>query len=450
MRKSRVKRLLLCALVICAMLAAFLPRNTSAASRVLEIKPMYRLYNPNSGEHFYTASTAERNNVIAAGWNDEGIGWYAPTFSDTPVYRVYNPNSGDHHYTMSAGEKDHLVSIGWKDEGIGWYSDDQKSIPLYRQYNPNALTGNHNYTTSKAENDMLVRVGWNAEGIGWYGVNKNAPTPTPVPKRSVTFEKDPVYASIEGTLVLKGTGTGYHGKVVISSNAGTGSASFGVQYEENMSKHPDIRQVTTNNTVFLLENVMSHATTAGLQGKNYSYIETAEVGKSYKIRLSYTKEDKMLHCFVNDEEIYSEETTMTPPFIFAVEGSCAHNGDSIDATFTNVRVKCGDGLQSFNGKFSDYGTIGEWNDTNDYFGLNGTVTKQGETILDAGPTQTYYTVDGSGIAQEFHSYGANMRITGTADIDPKYDWDTCFQIVDPYSGAKGRPLSGIVNIAQQQ
>lgn len=31
-------------------------------------RKMYRLYNPNSGEHIYTANEAERQNVIAAGW----------------------------------------------------------------------------------------------------------------------------------------------------------------------------------------------------------------------------------------------------------------------------------------------------------------------------------------------------------------------------------------------
>lgn len=33
---------------------------------------MYRLYNPNSGEHFYTASDEERWHLIDVGWNDEG------------------------------------------------------------------------------------------------------------------------------------------------------------------------------------------------------------------------------------------------------------------------------------------------------------------------------------------------------------------------------------------
>ena len=81
--------------------------------------PVYRLYNPNSGEHHYTKSEEERDFLGTAGWNDEGIGWYAPSSSNTPVYRVYNANAGDHHYTISKAEKENLVKAGWKYEGIG-------------------------------------------------------------------------------------------------------------------------------------------------------------------------------------------------------------------------------------------------------------------------------------------------------------------------------------------
>ncbi len=131
---------------------------------------MYRIYNPYSGEHFYTSSTEERDNLVRLGWTYEGIGWNAPTTSNTPVYRLYNGNAGEHHYTMSATERDNLVRLGWKYEGIGWYSDDSKRVPLYRQYNPYAFANNHNYTTSIDENNWLVGLGWKSEGIGWYGV----------------------------------------------------------------------------------------------------------------------------------------------------------------------------------------------------------------------------------------------------------------------------------------
>ncbi len=132
---------------------------------------MYRLYNPNSGEHFYTADLNERNYLINLGWNDEGVGWVAPYSSRVPVYRLYNPYGGEHHYTTDINERNGLIAIGWNDEGIGWYSDEACTVPLYRQYNPNAYANNHNYTTSLDENNYLVSLGWRAEDIGWYGVS---------------------------------------------------------------------------------------------------------------------------------------------------------------------------------------------------------------------------------------------------------------------------------------
>lgn len=135
---------------------------------------MYRVYNPNSGEHFYTADVQERSNLVMHGWKNEGIAWAAPKHSDTPVYRLYSGT--DHHYTPSAEERDSLVRSGWTYEGVGWYSDDAEGVPLYRQFNPHVNpsastnnSGSHNYTTSTGENDYLVSAGWKAEGIGWYG-----------------------------------------------------------------------------------------------------------------------------------------------------------------------------------------------------------------------------------------------------------------------------------------
>lgn len=133
---------------------------------------MYRMYNPNSGEHFYTKREEERDYLIHAGWNYEGIAWNAPQTSNIPVYRLYNPNAGDHHYTVNADERDMLVLVGWLYEGIGWYSADTNQIPLYRLYNPNAECGTHHYTTNEEERDYLIELGWRSEGIGWYGCEK--------------------------------------------------------------------------------------------------------------------------------------------------------------------------------------------------------------------------------------------------------------------------------------
>lgn len=144
------------------------PDNPDKPAQV-ESTAMYRLYNPNSGEHFFTASTVERQHLISVGWNDEGQGWTAPKAGDA-VYRLYNPNAGEHHYTLSTVERDSLIAAGWNDEGIGWYSDPNHAVPLYRVYNPNEFANNHHYTTNDFERGYLVALGWFGEGIAWYGI----------------------------------------------------------------------------------------------------------------------------------------------------------------------------------------------------------------------------------------------------------------------------------------
>ena len=132
---------------------------------------MYRLYNPNSGEHFYTSNQSERNHLVSVGWNYEGVGWDAP-LTGKPIYRLYNKNAGDHHYTGSEEERDGLVAKGWKYEGIAWYTAPSASgKPQYRLYNPNCTgAGAHHYTGSTKERDDLVVFGWKYEGIAWYGM----------------------------------------------------------------------------------------------------------------------------------------------------------------------------------------------------------------------------------------------------------------------------------------
>lgn len=143
----------------------------------IETTPMYRLYNPNidekaGGEHFYTGSEVERDNLVAVGWVYEGVAWNAPISEGDPVYRLFNPNNGDHHYTMSWDEVQMLEGYGWNYEGVCWNSASPDNLPLYRLFNPNigVKSGGHHYTGSVEERDFLVGEGWNYEGIGWFGI----------------------------------------------------------------------------------------------------------------------------------------------------------------------------------------------------------------------------------------------------------------------------------------
>ncbi|MBF0579867.1 hypothetical protein IM774_08765 [Erysipelotrichaceae bacterium RD49] len=160
----------------CVGLAAFVASGSFTGTPVLaadfqdvEMVDIYRLYNPNTGEHFYTADIYERDGLAANGWKDEGIGWRSSLDGD-PVYRLYNPNAfgGDHYYTISTSEANGLVGQGWQLDLKGkpaFYS--KGDVNVYVQYNPNARSGAHNYTTSLKEFNALLEEGWMYGQIAW-------------------------------------------------------------------------------------------------------------------------------------------------------------------------------------------------------------------------------------------------------------------------------------------
>lgn len=130
---------------------------------------LYRLYNPNGGEHLYTEDIVEQRYLVNCGWVDEGLAWINPVSSAHPVYRLYNPNGGDHHYTASAEERDALVGFGWIYETVAFDAADS-GRPVYRLYNPNAQTGAHHFTLDENERNFLEAEGWIYEGISWYAL----------------------------------------------------------------------------------------------------------------------------------------------------------------------------------------------------------------------------------------------------------------------------------------
>lgn len=246
--------------------------NTEQAGTVKasEVNPMYRLYNPNSGEHFYTASAGERKHLVSVGWRYEGIGWYAPT-SGYPVYRVYNPNAGDHHYTTKRSEVEMLKKAGWREEDGGWatpskdggYAENYDFIPVYRQYNPNAKTGAHNFTTSKAESDSLVRAGWKDEGIAWYAVKKKAKTTTPEKSNSSTETK-----TVTPTVKPDNTSTT---KVTPTAKPGTGSTTTTVPEKTKPTNTPTVTpKQDSGSTSASTDHNSSSSTSSSSEKKKYT------------------------------------------------------------------------------------------------------------------------------------------------------------------------------------
>jgi uncharacterized protein YkwD len=137
----------------------------------------FRGYNPNADYHFYTTRNFEFSNAVNAGYLDEATGQSGFAVLDrqvtgnTPVYRLYNLQTGRHYYTIFEGERDHLVNLvppppegqpdtrttGWRPEGVEGFmfgSAASGTDVVYKLYN--RVAGVHFYTIRKGERDFVL------------------------------------------------------------------------------------------------------------------------------------------------------------------------------------------------------------------------------------------------------------------------------------------------------
>ncbi|MRR11134.1 hypothetical protein EG835_01280 [bacterium] len=144
------------------------------------LKPVYRFYNKVAGTHFYTASEAERYNVMrrmSATFTYEGPAYRVNTanpVNSSPLYRFFNKKNGTHFYTASEAEKQSVIdrmSATFTFEGpvynVSTVPDN--ADPMFRLYD--RRTGTHFYTTSAEERDAAAnRPGttYIYEGIAYY------------------------------------------------------------------------------------------------------------------------------------------------------------------------------------------------------------------------------------------------------------------------------------------
>lgn len=142
---------------------------------------IYRFFNTASGTHFFTGSIEERNHVIG---NDALLSYEGPAFggsrqstgtvSELAVFRFFNSQTGTHFYTASTGERDSIINTlpQFTFEGISYYGfgDGQNGshIALYRFHNTS--NGSHFYTASTGERDQIIETlgHYRYEGIAYY------------------------------------------------------------------------------------------------------------------------------------------------------------------------------------------------------------------------------------------------------------------------------------------
>jgi hypothetical protein len=127
--------------------------------------PVYRLYDPVNGSHFYTASSAEVSSSLTIGLSYEGVGFYVNSAGTVPVYRLYDPVNETHFYTASSSELTSVENMGYQYEGIAFYAGNSTG-PVYRLYDP--VNGSHFYTASSAEVTEVEALGYRYECIAFY------------------------------------------------------------------------------------------------------------------------------------------------------------------------------------------------------------------------------------------------------------------------------------------
>lgn len=142
---------------------------------------VYRFYNTAAGGHFFTASTDERDLVIQSlpTFNYEGIGFNAYDAAQVgtngldAVYRFYNPISQGHFFTASEAERDNVLAnlTTYRYEGIafaGHAEDVSGGDAVYRFYN--TTNGGHFFTTNEQERDIVINTldQYTYEGVGFW------------------------------------------------------------------------------------------------------------------------------------------------------------------------------------------------------------------------------------------------------------------------------------------
>jgi hypothetical protein len=161
-----------------ASMAAF-QSGQVAQKAIATLLPVYRFFNTQTGTHFYTTSTSERDSVIAnlPQFRFEGEAFKAasgPSAGLKPVYRFFNTQNGVHFYTISESERDFIQANlpQYRLEGVAYHASMVAGAglsPLYRFFLPRA--GTHFYTASEAERQQVqdaLSSTYTFEGVGYY------------------------------------------------------------------------------------------------------------------------------------------------------------------------------------------------------------------------------------------------------------------------------------------
>ena len=129
------------------------------------VRGLLRLHGP-GGNELLVFDSAESADLLSRGYQSDGVVLRGSTLADpafVPLYRLYNPSTGDYLLTPYASERDGAVAhYGYQDSVIAFYDypvGKTQGLPLYRLLR-NSL---RHYVVGDAARDQAVDAGYTFE-----------------------------------------------------------------------------------------------------------------------------------------------------------------------------------------------------------------------------------------------------------------------------------------------
>lgn len=189
-----------------------------------------------------------------------------------------------------------------------------------------------------------------------------------------TIENTKSQLTIEADVKLTGKGSGYHAKIVMATPSS--AVSFGIQYDEHATPP------YTGKAMALIENVASND--PGGQRYTRPGNKSLKLNKTYHLMMTVNKQGNG-DVYLDYKKIgsFSQPNIAKEPCYLRIEACARLNGDSVKATFSNIKCK-------WNGKYDSSKVLGkslQWVEFKQNQGLKYKYNKKSNNIVISGTVQ---------------------------------------------------------------
>ena len=238
--------------------------------------------------------------------------------------------------------------------------------------------------------DNKIFIGWyTKDRLGGWGSRVTASTIVKADHKHILFARWKLPdISVEADLTLSGSGSGWHGKLVLYNPADGTAISFGIQHDAHSALG------FANKDALMFESIFQPE-------PKYKAFKEVEPGVKHHIRIAYDKSRSIAIGYCDGAKIAEMSSPkMDKWFVVGIEASSRLTGDTVDAHFENIVIYANDN-QEPSGYWIDYLNNGN-------FAIS---------VIDNGP--------GAPPGSEGAAYATvgGFHLWGTADL-PGGDWDS--------------------------